>query len=79
MSKLSEAQDKIVGSITSNGDVHTFENSVPTQIIGKKPIHVSEIPLIQVSVIIILSRIILISSPRENVLIPPWISPSNGK
>ena len=78
MSKLSEAQDEIVGSITRAGDVHTFENSAPTQIIGKPPIHVSEIPLIHVSVIIILSRIILISFPRENVLIPPWISPSNG-
>ena len=78
MSKLSEAQDEIVGSITRDGDVHTFENSVPTQIIGRPPIHVSEIPLIHVSEIIILSRIILISFPRENVLIPPWISPSNG-
>ena len=55
MLKLSEAQDKIVGSIIRTGDVHTFENSAPTQIIGKPPIHVSEIPLIHVSVIIILS------------------------
>ena len=31
MSKLSEVQDEIVGSITRDGDVHTFENSFPTR------------------------------------------------
>ena len=29
MSKLSEAQDELDGSITRAGDVHTFENSAP--------------------------------------------------